>query len=80
MSEFVTSHMISQSLFHLFIKRGILRAIPEGSEQIGLDVAEISLWDVERLAFFPCLLAIIKPQGKYWPCFSLMGSWLTAHL
>lgn len=80
MSEFVTSHMISQSLFHLFIKKGILRAIPEGSEQIRLDVAEISLWDVERLASFPCILAIIKPQGKYWPCFSLMGSWLTAHL
>lgn len=76
MFEFLTSHMISESLFHLFIKR----AIPEGSEQIRLDVAEISLQDVERLAFFPCLLVIIKPQGQYWPCFSLMGSWLTAHL
>ena len=80
MFEFLTSHMISQSLFHLFIKRGILRAIPEGSEQIRIDVAEISLQDVERLAFFSMPPSIIKPQGQYWPCFSLMGSWLTAHL
>ena len=53
--------MTSRSLFHLFIKRGILIAIPEGFGQIRLDVVETSLWDVERLAFFPGLLAVIKP-------------------